>query len=862
MGENKMAVKIRGLSENEVQISRAKHGDNFLKEEKRTGLLLRFLRGLFDPIIRVLIIAVVLEILFSFGNCNWFEVGGILFAVVVATLVSAISENGSEKAFYKMQSEASDRKARVFRSGEVVSIPEGEIVVGDTVCLGAGERVPADGIMLSGSLSVDQSAINGESAEVIKQKSSAQSAGLDSQGHIFRGSLVVSGEGIFEVTGVGSDTHYGKVAKELQTDTRQSPLSLRLSALASSISRLGYIMAVIVGVTYLVFALGVDFGFDFQRIGEACRDIPFMISTLSHAVTLMITVIVVAVPEGLPMMITVVLSSNMKRMQKDGVMVKKLVGIETAGSMNILFTDKTGTLTEGKSRVHRVALYDKSYKSELHLKQAREVYRKLLLSARLTAEAGGVSLMNSTDKALCDFFGESEESAEVVSRLAFSSERKYSSVTFREGKTLLRGAPEILLDGVSFGYMSTGERRPIDIGRVMKEYRESAGRGERVIAVVERDEVTGERSFIALVIMKDSLRQGVCEAVDKITHAGVQVVMITGDGAPTARAIAEECGILRYGGRDSVITAQELDKLTDSELREMMPKIRVVARALPKDKLRLVRICQEMNLVVGMTGDGINDAPSLKLADIGFAMGSGTEIAKSAGDIVILDDSFTSIVNTVLYGRTIFKSIRKFIAFQLMMNLTACGVSLLGQFLGIESPITIIQMLWINIIMDTLGGLAFAGEAPNGYYLLERPKKREERIISRDMLNQIIFTGGYTLLLCVAFLSLGFFRSLFRTDINDSYYLTGFYALFVFSGIFNCINARSERMSLLSGISKNKPFLLIMLLISVIQILMIYFGGEIFRCAPLDFRELLTVILIAFSVIPFDITRRIIKKLG
>ncbi len=856
-----MARKIRGLCESEVIKSREKYGDNSLKEEKRTGLLLRFLRGLFDPIIRVLIIAVALEIVFSFGNCNWFEVGGILFAVVVATLVSAISESGSEKAFFKMQAESSERIARVFRDGELKSIPECDIVVGDTVCLGAGERVPADGVMLSGVLSVDQSAINGESVEVVKQRDNSK-GGLDSSGEIFRGSLVVSGEGIFEVNKVGEQTHYGKVAKELQADTRKSPLTLRLSSLASSISRLGYIMAFIVGFTYLVFALGVDFSFDFARISEAVRDIPFMVSTLSHAITLMITVIVVAVPEGLPMMITVVLSSNMKRMQRDGVMVKKLVGIETAGSMNILFTDKTGTLTEGKSRVYRVALYDKSYKSEAQLRQAREVYRLLSLSAKLSVDISGGGLMNSTDRALCDFFSTSEETAAVVSRLAFSSERKYSSVTLKEGKTLLRGAPEILLDNVSFGYHSDGERRPINTNKVMREYKESAGRGERVIAIVELDEVKREKTFIALVIMKDSLRLGVSDAVDKITHAGVQVVMITGDGEPTARAIAEECGILRYGNSDSVITASQLDKMTDEEIKAKIRNIRVVARALPKDKLRLVRICQEMNLVVGMTGDGINDAPSLKLADIGFAMGSGTEIAKSAGDIVILDDSFTSIVNTVLYGRTIFKSIRKFISFQLMMNLTACGVSLLGQFLGIESPITIIQMLWINIIMDTLGGLAFAGEAPNDYYMLERPKKREEKILSRDMLHQIIFTGGYTLLLCIAFLSLGFFKSLFRYDANDAYFLTGFYALFVFSGIFNCINARSERMSLLSGISKNKPFLLIMLLISAIQIAMIYFGGEIFRCAPLDFRELLSVILIAFSVIPFDIIRRIIKKLG
>jgi magnesium-transporting ATPase (P-type) len=316
-------------------------------------------------------------------------------------------------------------------------------------------------------------------------------------------------------------------------------------------------------------------------------------------------------------------------------------------------------------------------------------------------------------------------------------------------------------------------------------------------------------------------------------------------------------------GLDSeiVLTSDELSEMSDEEVKRILPNLAVLSRALPQDKTRLVRLSQELDLVVGMTGDGINDAPSLKIADVGFAMASGADIAKAAGDIVLLDNSFLSINRTILYGRTIFKSIRKFITFQLIMNLTACGVSLVGQFLGIDNPITIIQMLWVNIIMDTLGGLAFAGEAPREHYMRERPKRRSEPILSRSMMSQILLTGLYTLSICVAFLIMPGTHTHFRDGAGDIYFMTGFYALFIFCGIFNCFGARSERMWMLSGIEKNKPFVLIMVFISAVQILMIYFGGSIFRTAPLLVRELGYVIGVSASVVPFEFVRRLFYKL-
>ena len=361
--------------------------------------------------------------------------------------------------------------------------------------------------------------------------------------------------------------------------------------------------------------------------------------------------------------------------------------------------------------------------------------------------------------------------------------------------------------------------------------------------------------------MKDKIRGGVTQSVKQVLRAGIQIVMITGDSKETASSIAEECGILNQRAGHIAVSSEELRKMSDEEIKKILPKIRVISRALPQDKTRMVKLSQELDLVVGMTGDGINDAPSLKLADIGFAMGSGTDIAKSASDIVILDNSFLAISKTILYGRTIFKSIRKFITFQLTMNIAACGVTLIGQLIGIDTPITIIQMLWINIIMDTLGGLAFAGEPALDYYMNEKPKDRNEEILSREMLHQIFVTGAYTLLLCILFLTSYVTRTMYGGIYPTEKFYTAFYALFVFSGIFNCFLARCSRLWLLSNIGKNKPFIFIMLSICVIQIGMIYFGGALFRCVPLLTHELSFVILLASTVIPFEMIRRFVYKL-
>lgn len=849
---------LKGLTSEEATASRNQHGSNALRREKKKSLLRRFAENLSDPIIKVLVIALAVEVVFTFGNCNLFEVFGILLAILISTTVSTLSEYGSERAFEKMQADGLGIKANVIRDGKSVKIPTDELVVGDIMQVTAGESIQADGRILSGSLTVNQSTLNGESIDVTKSAESNGESGLSSACHVFRGTTVSAGSATVKVERVGESTYYGGVATDVQTDTRESPLKRRLSGLASDISNIGYVMAALVGVTYLFNAYAVANHFDGAAILLSLRNYRELIANLLHTLTLMITVVVVAVPEGLPMMITVVLSANMKKMLADNILIKKLVGIETAGSMNLLFTDKTGTITEGKISCSEIITADGSYTSLRALK-SDPAYKNLLLSAKYntecTASSGEITGGNATDRAIYSFFLGESIYADVRDKEAFSSERKYSSVTFKNGKKLIKGAAENILSKSSYVYDADGNAILYDLSKIESHYQKAVMSGERAIAVAAVE--GGKFVFVALIILKDKIRRGVKEAVAEVTSAGIQTVMLTGDGKETASSIATECGILRRGGL--VLTSEELSRMTDDEVKSALPRLRVLARALPKDKTRLVRLAQEMDLVVGMTGDGVNDAPSLKLADVGFAMGSGTDIAKAAGDVVILDNSFSAISKSILYGRTIFKSIRKFITFQLIMNFAACGISLIGQFLGIENPITIIQMLWVNIIMDTLGGLAFAGEAPMRYYMKEKPKRRDEKILTGAMLGQIILSGAYVLLLCTLFLIMPAFAGRYR---GEAEHLTAFYALFIFSGIFSCFSARSERLWLFSGIGKNRAFSLIMLLITAVQIAMIYFGGEMFRSVPLTLRELSLAFSLAATVIPFDILRRIISRLS
>ena len=660
---------------------------------------------------------------------------------------------------------------------------------------------------------------------------------------------------------------------------------MRLAKLAGQISLLGYVAAALVALAFLFHAFVLDSGFHSEIIRMKLTDLPYVLDTALEALMLGLTVVVVAVPEGLPMMVAVVLSSNIRRMVRDRVLVRKAAGIEAAGSMDLLFTDKTGTLTDGKLSVGQILdgqgeLFDSPaafaragqarmdnyllscYCNSGATPGVRQVSGKTKGQAQTEKCAVGG---NATDRALLESaMSFALPSVETLSKLPFDSARKYAAAVVCVGDkvlTLVKGAPEALIPYVTTCLDGQGTATPIDRDWVSSRIRQYAAAGERVLVLcvcegecdmraLERGEIP-RLSMICALTLADRLRPEARGAVETLHRAGVQVVMITGDSPDTAARLAGVCGIVD-DKRDVVLTGSELAALSDHQLKELLPRLAVIARALPTDKSRLVRVAQEQERVVGMTGDGINDAPALRRADIGFGMGSGAAVARDASDILILDDNLASIVKAVLYGRTIFKSIRKFITLQLTMNFCAVGVSMIGPFIGVNAPVTVVQMLWINLIMDTLGGLAFSGEAPLPSYLKEKPKRRDEPILCRYMVNEILFLGGYTVGLCILFLKHPAITARFRTTPDDLCHLTAFFALFIFSSVFNCFNARTDRLRPFAGLSRNRSFLLIMGGVLLLQIIFVYLGGSVLRTMPLLPRELGLTAILALSVLPVE----------
>lgn len=850
---------MKGLTEKQVEENKKKYGNNILSKKEKESFLKMLLATLGDPIIKILLIALAIKSLFLFKDFDWYETIGIVIAIFLASFISTISEYGSEKAFEKLEEDSSKIKCKVIRNDVLKEIEIDEVVVGDIINIQTGDQIPADGKLISGTVLVNESNINGEMIEKEKTQNSK----------VYRSTIVYSGLALMKVTEVGDNTFYGKLATEIKEKTRKSPLKIRLTKLASQISKIGYLGALLVSISYLFSVVIIDNNYNINLIKETITNFPLMLGYILHALTLSVTIIVVAVPEGLPMMITLVLSSNMKRMLKSKVLVRKLTGIETAGNINILFTDKTGTITKGNLSVIKIIdPRGKEYTSEEELKENNNFYIMTKTSLIANNESkyskdntpiGG----NITDRAILQFFDNKNNNYKIIKQSPFSSENKFSKTTisFNNKKiSLIKGAPEVIIDKCKF-YYENGKKRTLIIKEEIKnKIKKETEKGIRVLAYASEDE--NILSLIGLIYIKDEVRKEAIKGLELIKKAGIKTIMITGDNIETARAIGKEVGLIK-NKEDIIIDSKKLNNMSDEEIIKILPNLKILARSLPQDKSKLVKLAQKIGLIVGMTGDGVNDAPALKKADVGFSMGSGTEVAKEASDIVILDDNLLSISNAILYGRTIFKSIRKFIIFQLTMNICAVSISIIGPFIGVDTPVTVTQMLWINMVMDTLAALAFSYEPPLEEYMEEKPKAKDEQIINRYMKDEILFTGTFSALICVLFLKLPLIHNIFRDSETDKYLMTAFFGLFIFMGIFNSFNARTHRLNLLANLSKNKVFIGIIIFIITVQIYLIYYGGKVFRTYGLNITEFEVMIIISILVIPFDFLRKIyLRKQG
>ena len=855
---------VVGLSKNEVIKSRKEHGNNEISVVKKEGFLKMLLLTLGDPIIKILLIALGIKTVFLFKSFDWFETIGILAAIMLASFISTISEYGSEKAFDKLQEESSKIKTKVRRNNLTMEIDLADVVVKDIIILSPGDRIPADGVVIKGEISVDESSLTGESKEIPKKN----------RDKVYRGSVVCAKNALIKVTLVGDQTFYGRISKEVQEKSPDSPLKLRLLHLAKIISKIGYVGAFLGAFSYLFAVIFIRNNYDISLAFNIITNWNVFSSHLLYALTLVVTIIIVCVPEGLPMMITLVLSSNMKRMLKNNVLVRKLVGIETAGSLNVLCFDKTGTITKGKPVVTGILDGNCNFYNSKNKILKEPFSNILLLSLTVNNESmfdpnGNIVGGNITDKAILSFIEKEDISAKVIKSIPFDSKYKYSKVVIdNNGKklVLIKGAPEILFPYCNYYYDKQGNKKTLmQKYKLNMEIDNYVKKSARVLAVVTSDVDSSDHKFndltlVGFIIIKDEIRADAATTISKVQNAGIKTIMITGDNLETASSIAKEVGVINYSS-DICLTSEKLNQMSDEEVRKIFLNLKVVARALPTDKSRLIKIGQSLNFVVGMTGDGVNDAPALKKADVGFAMGSGTEVAKEASDIIIIDDNIKSISMAILYGRTIFKSIRKFIIFQLSLNICALLVSIVSPIFGIEAPITVIQMLWINMIMDTLAAFAFSYEPPLLEYMKELPKAKDEPVLNRYMISEIILAGLYSSTLCIAFLKLSFFHKFFRYSAENEYLMTAFFGLFIFTGIFNSFNARTFRVNVLSNLFKNKVFLGVFIAIIIIQLILIYHGGDIFRTYGLNLKELQIMLTLAFSIIPVDFLRKIYLRL-
>lgn len=881
-----------GLTSQEVEDSRRKHGTNILTPPKKTSLWIQFLEKFEDPIIRILLFAWVLAMIISAIHCwgpdqkgleAFIEPVGIFFAIMLASTIGFFFEAKAAKAFEVLNQVNDDIPVTVVRDGHVTETTRADIVVGDIVMLGTGDEIPADGILLeSVSLQVNESTLTGEpliSKTTIEADFDPEATYPSNQ--TMRGTTVVDGHGIMQVQAVGDATEYGKVNQGAQMDNNlDTPLQLQLKRLAGIISKAGYTIA---ALTFLVLTAKV-----FIQGGEAGNF--YYIEHILNNFMIAVTLVVVSVPEGLPMSVTLSLALSMNRMLKANNLVRKMHACETMGATTVICTDKTGTLTQNQMRVNKTSFFPLK-EQKLAEDNASMLIREGISvnsTANLNRQDGTVkTLGNPTEAAMLlwlDAQGHDYEKlrsgARIVNQLTFSTERKYMATVVDSpllgSKVLyMKGAPEIVLGHCKDVAMENGTKPAADmradIESLLLSYQNQAMRtlgfaykiltDKEAEAPYEDGRLSArDLTYLGVVAISDPVREDVPRAVGACRKAGIDIKIVTGDTPATAREIARQIGIWTQDDSDkNIITGPAFEALSDEEAAKRVQALKIMCRARPTDKQRLVQLLQEQDAVVAVTGDGTNDAPALKAAQVGLSMGDGTSVAKEASDITILDNSFSSIVQAVMWGRSLYRNIQRFLMFQLTINVVACAIVLIGSLIGTGSPLTITQMLWVNLIMDTFAAGALASLPPSWTVMRDRPRRSGENgdfIISKSMARTIFGTGiFFTALLVAVLLVLQDNGHLSPRD------LSWFFTFFVMLQVWNMFNAKAfmTGRSAFAGIWQSKSFLWVIALIIGGQYIIVTFGGKMFNVVPLSLTEWLCISAMTMPVLLFGEIARLIQ---
>ena len=846
-----------GLTDEQVKQSREQHGRNVLTPPQRTSLWKLYLDKYRDPIIQILLVAAFISLILAFIEKNYMETIGIFVAVFLATTVGFYFERDAAKKFNLLTALSEEQPVKVRRNGKVMEIPRHDVVVGDVVLVEVGDEVPADGeLIVCNDLQINESALTGE--PVAEKSLEGGGDGAYPRNVILRSTMVMNGRGEFVVTAVGDATEIGKVAKKSTEQTSvETPLHMQLDKLAKMISKVGSVVSVAAFFIFLIHDI-------LTNPAWGGKDYFYMAEIVLKYFMMAVTLIVMAVPEGLPMAITLSLALNMRRMLKSNNLVRKLHACETMGAVTVICTDKTGTLTQNKMQV-----------SALELKQGDEALLDTAIALNSTAELNdGKPIGNPTESALLLWldaqgkdYEELRKQVNVLKQLPFSTERKMMATLAEvDGETYLfvKGAPEIVMKKcIIEDRMQRQSAEELDEWQ-HKAMRTLAFAYKKIEASIMRTSRTSTAEVVALLdandlqlqaiaAIADPIRPDVPAAVQECRHAGIEVKVVTGDTAATALEIGKQIGVFEdepenIGADGSLtsldqqmITGEQWEALSDEEAYERAKDIRVMSRARPTDKQRLVAMLQKRGEVVAVTGDGTNDAPALHYAHVGLSLGSGTSVAKEASDMTLLDDSFKSIANAVMWGRSLYRNLQRFLFFQLVVNVAALLLVLGGSVIGTEMPLTVTQILWVNLIMDTFAALALASLPPSHEVMKEKPRKASDFIINKSIGFGILFCGIVFFLVMFALLVYCERRGKGGVDVHE---LTMFFTTFVMIQFWNLFNAKAlmSHHTAFRHFLKDKGMILVLVLVLVGQWIIVTFGGEMFRTTPLSLHEWLLII--------------------